>query len=252
MIRVQYIGHSGFFVEMERVCLLFDLDKGELPKFSQEKRLFIFVSHKHPDHYNRNIWKQKDSYSDAYFVLSKDVPFSARQRELLGISEEDCSRVIRVRAKERYYLEDREGGAVWIDTLRSTDLGVAYLVSCEGYKIYHAGDLNRWVWKGETEQWNRDMAEKYSQQLEELQQVLGGEQISIAFLPVDPRQEEEAFGGICEFLEKISVETVFPMHLWGKYELVEPCIQTVASLVSKAEAEKIVSVTKTGQEWVWK
>ena len=84
---------------------------------------------------------------------------------------------------------------------------------------------------------------------EELQQILGGEQISIAFLPVDPRQKEEAFGGICEFLKKISVKTVFPMHLWGKYEWIERCIQVVASSVSEAEAKKIVLITKKGQEW---
>lgn len=249
MIRVQYIDHSGFLVEMERVYLLFDFDKGELPKLNQDKKLFVFVSHKHPDHYNRDIWKLKNLYLDTHFVLSKDVPFSAKQRVLLGISEEDCSKVTRVCAKEQYCLEGREGQTVRIAALKSTDIGVAYLVYCEGYLIYHAGDLNRWVWKEESEQWNQDMAEKYSQQLEELQQILGGEQISIAFLPVDPRQKEEAFGGICEFLKKISVKTVFPMHLWGKYEWIERCIQVVASSVSEAEAKKIVLITKKGQEW---
>lgn len=250
-MRVQYIGHSGFLVEMEWVYLLFDYYEGELPTFHQGKKIFIFVSHKHQDHYNRDIWKMKDSYSNVYFVISKDVPFSARQRELLGISEADCERVIRVRANERYFLQDWAGEAILVDTLKSTDLGVAYLVSCEGCKIYHAGDLNRWVWKGETEEWNRDMAGKYSRQLEELQRGLGTERISIAFLPVDPRQEEEAFGGICEFLEKISVDRIFPMHLWRNYDLVESCKQRVAHVLSVEKANKIVDVNQMGQEWVF-
>lgn len=249
-MRVQYIGHSGFLVEMEQVYLLFDYFEGELPIFRPEKKIFIFVSHKHPDHYNRDIWKLKDAYPDACFILSKEVPFSARQRELLGISEADCDRVTRVRANQRYFLEDRSGREVQIETLKSTDLGVAYLVSCEGHKIYHAGDLNRWVWKGESDDWNRDMAERYSRQVEELQQGLGDDKISIAFLPLDPRQEEEAFGGICEFLEKIAVDIVFPMHLWGKYDFVETCREYMEKWGDEGEADKIVRVNRMGQEWI--
>lgn len=247
---MRYIGHSGFLVETEQAYFLFDYYRGELPEFNLEKRLFLFVSHKHADHYNHEIWKLKDCCRDAYFVLSKDVPFSARQRGILGISEDDCARVTRVRANERYFLEDGEGEEVQIDTLKSTDLGVAYLVSYKGCKIYHAGDLNRWVWKGETEEWNQEMAGKYSQQLEELQTQLGEERISIAFLPVDPRQEEEAFGGICEFLKKISVDMVFPMHLWERYEIVERCVEVVEKVVSKTAGEKIVRGIEEKKEWI--
>ena len=39
-------------------------------------------------------------------------------------------------------------GAVQVATLRSTDMGVAFLIQCEGKRLYHAGDLNCWVWDG--------------------------------------------------------------------------------------------------------
>lgn len=250
-MRVQYIGHSGFLVEMEQFYLLFDYYEGELPVFHQGKRIFVFVSHKHQDHYNRDIWKLKDSYQDVCFVLSKEVPFSARQRELLGISEADCKRVIRVRANQRYVVEYQDESVIQIDTFKSTDLGVAYLVSCEECRIYHAGDLNRWVWKGESDDWNQEMTKKYSQQLEELKQKLGSDRISIAFLPVDPRQEEEAFGGICEFLEKIAVDRIFPMHFWKDYGFVEICRENVEKLLSREEADKMISVNRMGQEWIF-
>lgn len=240
-----YIGHSGFLIEMERIYLLFDYYQGELPELDPKKRLFIFVSHKHADHYNREIWKWKE---DAYFILSKDVPFSAKQREILGISEEECAKVIRVRANECYFLEDREGEALQIDTFQSTDLGVAYLVSYRGNRIYHAGDLNRWVWKGETAAWNQEMAKKYSQQLEKLQKILGTERLLFAFLPVDPRQEEEAFGGICEFFEKISVDFVFPMHVWGQYSIVEQCIRVIETMFSEEKKKQICDIGKK-KEW---
>ena len=32
MIKVTYLGHSGFLAELEDVCLLFDYYKGELPE----------------------------------------------------------------------------------------------------------------------------------------------------------------------------------------------------------------------------
>ncbi len=249
VLKVYAIGHSGFLVETEQIYLLFDYYQGEMPMLDPKKKLFVFVSHKHADHYNREIWKWKEQYGDACFILSKDVPFSARQRGILGISEEDCARVLRVRANERYSLTDREGETIWIDTLKSTDLGVAYLVCYKGRYIYHAGDLNRWVWKGESEDWNRDMAERYTKQLEELQKILGERRILLAFLPVDPRQEEEAFGGICEFLEKIAVDFVFPMHLWGKYYLAELCVKAVEERVSEEKARSIVSGIGERKEW---
>ena len=43
---------------------------------------------------------------------------------------------------------DVEIGNLKIRTLKSTDLGVAFMVETEGRRIYHAGDLNRWQWEG--------------------------------------------------------------------------------------------------------
>lgn len=245
-MKVTYIGHSGFLVEMERVYFLFDYYEGEIPKLSRNKKLFIFVSHKHQDHYNRDIWKLKEQYEDLHFVLSKEVPFSARQRGLLGISEEDCARVTRVRANESCLLSDREGNPIQVSTLKSTDIGVAYLITCEGCKIYHAGDLNRWVWKGETEEQNRNMEKNYSIQMDNLKKQLEEKRIAIAFLPLDSRQEEDAFGGIDEFLAKIQTDVVFPMHLWGKYDWIDRYRQTL----SKEQADKIMKVERMGQEWI--
>lgn len=246
-MKITYIGHSGFLVEMEQVYLLFDYYKGKIPNLNREKKLFIFVSHKHQDHYNRDIWNLKEQYEDAHVILSKDVPFSARQRGLLGISEEDCARVTRVRANDSYLLSDRTENPIQINTLKSTDLGVAYLVTCENHKIYHAGDLNRWVWRGESDSWNQNMAKNYSIQIDILQKQLGNGYIDIAFLPLDFRQEDDAFNGINEFFEKIQVKTVLPMHLWGKYDLIKQYQQSVP----KEWADKVVRIEKMGQEFLF-
>ena len=49
MIKVTYLGHSGFLAELEDVCLLFDYYKGELPELDPDKKMAVFVSHSHYD-----------------------------------------------------------------------------------------------------------------------------------------------------------------------------------------------------------
>ena len=39
MMKVIYLGHSGFFVEMEDACFLFDYYKGDLPEADRGKKL---------------------------------------------------------------------------------------------------------------------------------------------------------------------------------------------------------------------
>ncbi|MFQ9345343.1 MAG: MBL fold metallo-hydrolase [Coprococcus sp.] len=54
-MRVTYIGHSGFSVELESHILLFDYYEGTMPEFDPAKKLLVFASHSHPDHFNREI-----------------------------------------------------------------------------------------------------------------------------------------------------------------------------------------------------
>ena len=51
-----------------------------------------------------------------------------------------------------------------IKTLKSTDLGVAFIVKSENKLFYHAGDLNYWHWEGELTD-----EENYDQFLDEYQ-----------------------------------------------------------------------------------
>mgnify|MGYP000382206809 FL=1 len=57
--------------------------------------------------------------------------------------------------------QELELGKVRIQTLKSTDAGVAFLVECEGRTIYHAGDLNWWHWEGEPDAYNEHMKMAY-------------------------------------------------------------------------------------------
>ena len=72
-MKITYIGHSGFAVELEDKILLFDYYKGELPVLDRSKRLYVFVSHRHGDHYNREILSFREKRENVTYIFSKDI-----------------------------------------------------------------------------------------------------------------------------------------------------------------------------------
>ena len=51
-MRITYIRHSAFLVEWEDIVCLFDYAEGNLPEIARDKRLCVFGSHRHSDHFN--------------------------------------------------------------------------------------------------------------------------------------------------------------------------------------------------------
>ena len=94
---------------------------------------------------------------------------------------------------------------------------MAFLVQCPEGNIYHAGDLNDWVWEEESEQYNKQMTGNYRHEIDLIQ----GEEIDLAFLPLDPRQGKDYARGILYFLKKVRVGKVFPMHYWEQPEVIK-------------------------------
>ena len=132
-MRVTYIGHSGFSVELESHILLFDYYEGTMPEFDPAKKLLVFASHSHPDHFNREILKLADVYPDVEYIFPKDIRIAKKEQR-----------------ESEHFMRKRDEitvGDTKVKSLRSTDEGVAFLVRCEDRIIYHAGDLNWWHWK---------------------------------------------------------------------------------------------------------
>jgi len=61
-MRITYIGHSGFLVELRETLLLFDYYEGSLPQLPLEKQLYVFASHRHPDHFNPEIFSLAETH----------------------------------------------------------------------------------------------------------------------------------------------------------------------------------------------
>ena len=111
--------------------------------------------------------------------------------------------------------EKKEVAGIKIETLRSNDMGVAFLVKVEGKTIYHAGDLNWWHWNGESEEDN----EYYKKTFQDEMKYLEGKKIDLAFMLLDPRQEDKYCWGMNYFLEHTDSKVVFPMHCFEHYNI---------------------------------
>ena len=104
-----------------------------------------------------------------------------------------------------------------METLKSTDLGVAFLIKAEGRKIFHSGDFQWWDWPGEPDEDNAKAKEDFFSELKNLE----GKEFDVAFLVLDPRQESSVYPGIDSILSKVHIKTVFPMHFWGDFSITE-------------------------------
>lgn len=241
-MNITYIGHSGYLVELAQCCCLFDYYVGELPHLPENKEMFVFVSHHHPDHYNPDIYQLAEQYQRIHYILPKDVKLSNGRIPLLNAEQiqelkeqGSCRNFIRMKAGECRQLEwvTKDASVIkemnmentmTIEAFRSTDCGVAYLVTVGEDCIFHAGDLNWWAWNEENAQYNNNVAANYKREIDKLQ----GKSIQAAFLPIDPRQKECYWYGYDYFIKTVKPEKVFPMHFMEDTKIVERFLQEAA------------------------
>ena len=183
-----------------------------------EKPVFVFVSHAHADHYNPEIFNllRGQGMTDITAVLSKDIPQRRRPGDVP---------VYIATFHENYELPCD----IFLQTLHSTDRGVAYLLKHDGFVIYHAGDLNDWSFDPASPQYeerhNRQMAGSYRHEIDLLSGWLGGASVDAAFLPLDPRLGTNYTNGLLYFLKKISVKKVYPMHYWDRPDIISQFLE---------------------------
>ena len=207
-MRVTFLEHSGFLVELPSVTLLFDWWKGELPALRPGVPLLVFSSHRHEDHFNPEIFR----LNAVAFLLGSDIRLTGRNLEKWGISKETADRCVRLGKHDT--VSPLPG--VTVETLPSTDEGVAFLVTADRKTVFHAGDLNWWHWEGEDPAWNDKMARDFTASCDRLR----GVRADAAFLPLDPRQEDAFWWGFHRFMTTLDAGTAFPMHCWGDFSVI--------------------------------
>lgn len=198
--RIWYAHHSGWLIETPRHLLIFDfigdggqdsvgrlVDRLLQTNASDERRVLVFVSHEHDDHYRSAIYKWQRRIPSITYVLG------LRTREANG----------------RVMLEARADTAfdgVRIRTIRSTDFGVGFFVEVDSLGVFHAGDHAQW-----------DAGERAAYEREIDWLAASGSRVDLAFVPI-------ATGAVCETspdieagasyaLIKLRPAVAFPMHV---------------------------------------
>lgn len=208
-VTIRYLYHSGFSLETPEHFFIFDyyldtprgcgLDKGVVdPKEIRGKNVVAFASHSHPDHYSPRIFSWRADIPDIRYILANEIR-----------TKEDA---VKIAPGETQNLGDLS-----VRALESTDLGVAFLVKADGLCVYHAGDLNWWDWEGEPEADNREMGRRYREQID----LLRGESVDVAFVPVDPRLEKNSLLGLNYFMDAVGARAIVPIHSFGDTEYYE-------------------------------
>ena len=211
-MRVTYIYHSGFVVECETCTLIFDYYTGELPPINPKLPVYFFASHKHADHFSMRIFKLWNAYEKVTYVLATDIKCNEKYLTRHGISPEVKEHMIHVGKNQTAQIDN-----LTVETLKSTDEGVAYFVTVEGKTLYHAGDLNWWYWEEESKVWNDQMEKQFKEEIRKVE----GRHVTAAFLPLDPRLQKGYAKGFVWFCDHVDADYIFPMHMWEEYKVVD-------------------------------
>lgn len=192
-MKVTLITHSSVLIECEHHLLLFDF-YGHSLDVNTSKPLYIFSSHAHGDHYSSSIFAIP--HPNKHYILSDDIP--------------DHKDALMVAPHHTYLIDD-----IHIQTLSSTDQGVAFLLQLEGKTIYFAGDLNWWHWNGEPDRDNLHQRQMYLQEIDTLKEKF----IDLACIVVDDRQEEHYLLGLQAFMNIAQAHYILPIHYFGHYQI---------------------------------
>ncbi|TAH74853.1 MAG: MBL fold metallo-hydrolase [Anaerolineaceae bacterium] len=241
-INVTYLDHSGFLIEWDSCYWLFDYYKGQIPDIDDNKMLVIFVSHSHGDHFNPKIFDLYKKHPNTTYLISSDIKINEKTRNKYGITDEIYNKIIVVKSDMEYQIFDIDNNSILMNTLKSTDSGVAFLIRYMGKTIYHAGDLHLWMWMGEDKQFNNDMKARYYKEISKLKDRT----IDLAFTPLDPRQEEWYDLGLDALLDSTVIKYVFPMHFWDKPEIISKYKE---ERKAKQISATIMDIKEQGQCW---
>ena len=214
---VYYIYHSAFVIELEKSILIFDFykfpsnKKKEKEKFFNrfikrtDKKVYVFVTHSHPDHFNREVLTWLEINENIKYILSDDIKIYKHKN--FYFTKEDDS----------FELDNLK-----INTFGSTDLGSSFYINTENKNIFHSGDLHFWHWEDDTLEEEKTMYDAYMVQLEKIKKL---DRIDIAFVPVDPRLGVNTLEGVELFYKILKPRIIIPMHFSNDYSQMKNFIE---------------------------
>ena len=213
---LRYIFHSSFLLETERSILIFDywMDPADVMHdyLNTNKKVYVFASHFHEDHFIKEIFNWKESIQDITYILSKDILKRRRAQK-----EDADVWMAKGATWEDEYLKVTATG--------SNDSGVSWVVETEGKTIFHAGDLCNWyarfladgapegeIYSEEFGEYINPVAEekRFLGELKDIKKV--AEEFDLVMFPVDGRIGNGYTLGGRQFIERFNVGMFVPMH----------------------------------------
>jgi ankyrin repeat protein len=164
---VHYLNHSGYAIETSKHILVFDYAHYYSPPDNisllngrinsdelRSKKMIVFTSHEHGDHYDTVIWKWNTPKNNIQYVM--------------GFKPDVKYPYIYVGPREEKNIE-----GVRINAIKSSDAGVGFLVEADGIVVYHPGDhVNK----------SPGIAEDFKSEIDYLAGLK--KKVDIAYLPV--------------------------------------------------------------------
>lgn len=206
-MKLTFFYQSGFLIEGNDFIIIIDYYKSNdllhenlLHKIEEtSKTVYVLVTHSHYDHFNPEILRWNGINTNIKYVFNKEMASNAIiktcENKIVFLDKCECYNDLNIDLK----------------AFGSTDLGGSFYLKCEDKSIFHAGDLNNWHWNEEVS--HAEAAEAESFYLQELKLVSDDiKSLDMLMYPVDPRLGKDFMKGILQFIEKIDVKTVIPMH----------------------------------------
>lgn len=261
-VNITYIWHDCFIITLPNCVVITDFWKEEAGSWMQcdfpdflhdidsDTPLNIFVSHHHKDHFNRKIFLWAEKFRNIRYIISKDTAKSVNYLLREGGTYSGSYHInpdnVTVLSPGETFSDDN----ISTTAFRSTDIGNSYLIECSGIKIFHAGDLNAWLWKDES------TSSEIAAALNEFNSILADirkatPSLDIAFFPVDSRIGTDWWEGAYIFVHTIKVNYFIPMHFCiagTPEELGERIAQgTDFNLFKNPDYGKYIALTKPGE-----
>lgn len=213
-MKVTYIYHSCYLLELEDFSVLFDYyqdakrDDGTYwikdYLLSKKEDLYVLCTHSHADHYNAQIFEWGATKKNIKYILSKEVA------EVHTIPQDD--RIVLLDILQTYQDDNLR-----VITFGSTDVGGSFGLDIGDKKIFHAGDLNNWHWNEEVSK--IEAAGYENSYLCELELVAEHtNQINLVMFPIDPRLGKDYMRGAEQFVNRVAVDYLLPMHFGEHYD----------------------------------
>ncbi|MGM0501384.1 MAG: MBL fold metallo-hydrolase [Bacillota bacterium] len=236
---IYHLFHSGVAVKLADKLLVFDyykddstaeqrtLNNGVIGKdlLQEVEDVFVFVTHRHHDHFNRVIFDWEEYNQNIKYILSADIKLGAKKN------------------KNNLYqmakYQELEVADLKIETYGTTDEGLSFYVTVEGLTIFHSGDLNWWHWNKFTPEERKVEEDDFKAEVERFKD----KKIDIAFVPVDPRLEEHYYLAGEYFAKTVKPQLLVPIHFSSNYYITEK----FASKISDLDVESTI-LTKRGQK----